>query len=115
MALAIDLEIPRDRYPDGPVARALLQRALAGAGLVIGLAAALALSRLLKSQLFAVSPSDPATYVAAFALLLAAALFAALLPSRRATLIDPGVALRHERGPCLYHLTHVLDRTLIPL
>jgi putative ABC transport system permease protein len=65
-------------------------------GLAIGLAAALALTRLMKSFLFGVSATDPLTY-AGVALLLAISAFAACyLPARKATAVDPIAALRHE-------------------
>ncbi|HLY16269.1 MAG TPA: FtsX-like permease family protein, partial [Bryobacteraceae bacterium] len=69
---------------------------LAGGGLLAGAAAALVLTRLLKSQLFAISPLDPATYAIALATLIVVAALAAFLPARRATRVDPVIALRHE-------------------
>ncbi len=66
---------------------------LAGAGTVAGLAAALLLTRYLKSLLYEVSATDPAVLVAAAAVLAVIALAAAWLPARRATQIDPIVAL----------------------
>ena len=63
-------------------------------GLAVGLAAALALSRLLTSLLFEVSPSDPWTYLGIGLLLLAVALAASFIPARRAVRIDPLQALR---------------------
>jgi ABC-type antimicrobial peptide transport system permease subunit len=66
------------------------------AGLVAGLALALASSRVLATQLFAVSPWDPLVFVSATLLLLAAALAAGFVPARRATRIDPLQALRSE-------------------
>ena len=62
------------------------------AGLAAGIAGALAASRLPTSLLFAVKPSDPAP----FALLAVVALCACLIPARRATRVDPMVALRYE-------------------
>jgi len=66
-------------------------------GLTIGLAGALAATRLLRNLLFAVSTTDTATtYVSVSLLLLAVALLATYLPARRASRVDPMVALRHE-------------------
>ncbi len=65
-------------------------------GLTIGLAASLAISRFIASILFGVGPFDPAIYLSAAALLFAAALAATYFPARRASLLDPGVALREE-------------------
>jgi putative ABC transport system permease protein len=65
-------------------------------GLVLGVVAALALTRLLASQLFGVSPTDPATFAALAALLLLVSVVASLVPAGRATRIDPMIALRAE-------------------
>jgi len=65
-------------------------------GLMLGVAAALALTRLLGSLLFEVRPGDPVTYGGVVVLLLAVGLLAALLPARRAANVDPMVALRCE-------------------
>jgi putative ABC transport system permease protein len=70
--------------------------ALTGAGLGIGILAALALTRLLKTLLYETSPMDPATYVAAPVILLIVALLAAFLPTRRAIRVDPVDALRQD-------------------
>jgi len=69
---------------------------LAGVGLAIGLAGAMAASKVLKDLLFMVKPTDPATYAAVAALLLAVAALACWLPARRATRVDPLTALRYE-------------------
>jgi putative ABC transport system permease protein len=69
---------------------------LAGLGLALGIAAALGLTRLLAAQLYTVSPLDPAAYASAFVVLLAVALLAAFVPTRRATRVDPVIALRQE-------------------
>ena len=65
-------------------------------GLAGGLAASLALTRLLSGILFDVKPFDPATYAVVSAILLGVALFAAVLPARRASSVDPISALRQE-------------------
>jgi putative ABC transport system permease protein len=66
------------------------------AGLVVGLMASLAASRLIVSLLFNVSPTDLVTFVVVPVVLAAAALAASYLPALRATRIDPMVALRYE-------------------
>ena len=71
-----------------------MRLALAGAGL--GLLAALALTRTMKSLLFGVGAADPRTFAAITLLLLAAALLACWLPARRATRVAPVAALRSE-------------------
>ena len=70
--------------------------AMSAVGAVCGLAAALALSRLMKSLLFEVSPADPLTFIGASAVLIAAALLGSWLPARRAARVDPVEALRAE-------------------
>jgi putative ABC transport system permease protein len=65
-------------------------------GMAIGLAGAFALRRVLTSLVFDVSPSDPAIYAGVAALLLTAALAASYMPARRASRVDPSVALRWE-------------------
>ena len=71
--------------------------ALAGAGVALGLAAGAILSRaFLKNLLYGVSATDPLTYAAMAAVLLAATLLASGLPARRATRVDPMSALRSE-------------------
>jgi predicted permease len=66
------------------------------AGLLVGFLAALALTRLMARFLIDVSPSDPLTYIAVALLLAAIALIACWIPARRATRVDPGIALRYE-------------------
>ncbi len=65
-------------------------------GLVLGLAGAVALSRVLRRMLFGIAPHDPFTLLAASALLALAALAAVYFPARRVSRIDPVVALRQE-------------------
>ena len=66
------------------------------AGIAIGLFASLALTRLIKSLLYGVSTSDPLTFIVIALLLIFVAFSACYLPARRATKVDPVVALRHE-------------------
>jgi putative ABC transport system permease protein len=67
-----------------------------GIGLIIGLAASVAVNRLLKAELVQVSPFDPITLVVASVVLILAAILGCLIPARRATRVDPLIALRHE-------------------
>jgi hypothetical protein len=60
------------------------------------LAGALALTQLLRSQLWEITPTDPVTYAAASALLLLVCTAACALPTRRATAVNPTIALRCE-------------------
>jgi len=69
---------------------------LALAGIVIGLAAAYALTRLMASMLFGVKPTDPVVFISVATLLGAVAFLASYIPARRAVGIDPAVALRYE-------------------
>jgi ABC-type antimicrobial peptide transport system permease subunit len=65
-------------------------------GMILGLAASLAVNRILQSQLVGVSPYDPVTMAGAPVVLIFVALLACLIPARRAMKVDPAVALRHE-------------------
>jgi predicted permease len=69
---------------------------IVGAGVAIGLCAAIFLSGLLQASLFEVTRTDPATYLSVSALLLAIALSASVIPARRATAVNPIVALRQD-------------------
>jgi putative ABC transport system permease protein len=66
------------------------------AGLALGIVCAIALSRVVVKFLYGVTSADPLTYAGAAALLGAVAVAAAYLPARRASRVDPMVALRHE-------------------
>lgn len=70
--------------------------ALALVGLVVGIAASLGLMRFLGSILYDVHPSDPVTLIVVGSILLLVAVAACCIPARRATRVDPMVALRHE-------------------
>jgi predicted permease len=65
-------------------------------GLGVGMAAALGISRVMTGLLVGVNPSDPLTYATVALLLAAVALLACWIPARRATRVDPGIALRYE-------------------
>jgi putative ABC transport system permease protein len=82
----------------GDVVRLVLRYGgtLVAIGLAIGLGAALGLSRFLETLLFEVSTTDPLTFAGVAVLLLAVALLACWIPARRATKVDPMVALRYE-------------------
>jgi ABC-type antimicrobial peptide transport system permease subunit len=66
------------------------------AGLVLGVAGALAATRVLSSVLYGIKPTDPATFAVVAAFFTAVALAASWLPARRAARVDPMTTLRHE-------------------
>jgi ABC-type antimicrobial peptide transport system permease subunit len=80
----------------GSVQRMILRETLelAIVGIVLGTAASWIVARLLRSQLFGVSSTDPATFVAMIVVVTAVALISGYLPARRASRIDPTVAFR---------------------
>jgi putative ABC transport system permease protein len=69
---------------------------LCGLGVVLGLAGSIPLTRLLRGVLFGVGPSDPIALIAASAALVLVVVLACYIPARRALLVDPMSALRHE-------------------
>ena len=82
----------------GQVRRMILREssALAIAGIAVGAAAALGMTRLVKSMLYGIQPNDPATVTTSVLLMLAVALAASWIPARRAAGVQPMEALRHE-------------------
>jgi ABC-type antimicrobial peptide transport system permease subunit len=69
---------------------------LAALGIVIGIVAALGLTKAIADLLYGVSPTDPTTFAAVAALLLVVVLLACLIPAYRATRVDPLVSMRAE-------------------
>jgi putative ABC transport system permease protein len=82
----------------GDILRMILGQALRTIiiGVTIGIAGSLALTRTLESLLFGVTPTDPLTFAGVTLLLVGAALLASYIPARRATRVDPVIALRYE-------------------
>jgi predicted permease len=82
----------------GDVLRLVIRQGLALtlAGVAIGLAGAVALTRVMSSLLYGVSPTDALTFLIISAMLSAVALLASYIPARRAAKVDPMIALRHE-------------------
>ena len=93
----IGIRLALGAHPRG-VLRLVVQQGmkLVFAGIVLGMAGAIALTRLISSILYGVSPTDPAAFLAAAALLMTAAMMACYVPARRAMRVDPLVALRNE-------------------
>lgn len=84
--------------PTSTVLKMVLRRGLRliGVGIVLGLLAGIALTRLVASQFWGVSPHDPLTFVGVMLVLAVVGTLACLVPARRATRVDPLVALRYE-------------------
>ncbi|MEK6322869.1 MAG: ABC transporter permease [Acidobacteriota bacterium] len=80
------------------IARLVIGQGMAGVvtGVILGVVASIALTRALTSLVFDVSLTDPLTYVVVAVILMLTALLACYLPARRATKVDPMIALRHE-------------------
>ncbi len=92
--IGIRMALGADR---GAVSRLFVRQGLllVGAGIVVGLVAAALVTRVMASLLFGVTGTDPITYVVVAVGLMATALLATYLPARRASRIDPAVALRY--------------------
>jgi putative ABC transport system permease protein len=82
----------------GDILKMVLRQGISvvGVGLALGLVISLAGTRLLSGLVVGVKPSDPITFIVVVLLLTGIALFACWIPARRATRIDPLIALRHE-------------------
>ena len=84
--------------PTSSVLKMVLSKGLRliAVGVGLGMLASLALTRLIASQFWGVSPRDPLTLIGVMLVLLAVGTIACLVPARRATRVDPLVALRYE-------------------
>ena len=93
--MGIRMALGADR---GDILRLVLRQGLAPAcaGIVLGAAASLALTRLMANMLYHVSTADPATFAAGALLFAGVATLASYLPARKATLVDPIVVLRES-------------------
>lgn len=82
----------------GDIVREVLRQGtgLVSVGVVSGIIASIALTRFMKSLLFGVSSADPVTFAGILLILMIVALLACLIPARRASRVDPIIALRHE-------------------
>jgi putative ABC transport system permease protein len=65
-------------------------------GIIVGMLGGIAVSRGVSSLLFGISPADPVSFVGTAVLLLGVGILATYIPARRATLVEPTIALRHE-------------------
>ncbi len=94
-AIGIRMAFGADR---GGILRSVLRESLAIviSGVVLGLSAALVTTRFLATMLFGLEPNDPGTILAAVAVMLVVSAVAAYLPARRASRVNPIIALRHE-------------------
>ncbi len=93
--IAIRLALGGDR---GHVVRMVLKLGMqmVAVGLIIGVALSIATNRLLQSELWGTTPTDPMTFAAGILVTLAIGAIACLVPARRAVRVEPMVALRHE-------------------
>jgi putative ABC transport system permease protein len=93
----IGIRMALGAQPEGVVRLLVMQGGkFVAIGVVIGLAAAVAMSRILSGFLYGISAVDGITFVAVTIVLVSVALFACYLPARRATRVDPMIALRYE-------------------